>query len=34
MNNNNNKDDYIESLTDIKEEGLEVAIAIKIYEKQ
>ena len=30
MNNNNNEDDDIDSLTDIKEEVLEVAIAIKI----
>ena len=34
MNNNNNEDDDIDSLTDIEEEVLEVAIAIKIYEKQ
>ena len=33
MNNNNNEDDDIESLTDI-EEVLEVAIAIKVNEKQ
>ena len=32
--NNNNEDDDIDSLTYIKEEVLEVAIAIKIYEKQ
>ena len=34
MNNNNNEDDDINSLTCIEEEVLEVAIAIKIYEKQ
>ena len=32
MNNNNNEDDDIDSLTDIEEEVLEVAIAIKNYE--
>ena len=34
MNNNNNEDDDIDSLMDIEEEVLEVAITIKIYEKQ
>ena len=35
MNNNNNNDDHdIESLTDIEEEVLEIAINIKIYQKQ
>ena len=32
--NNNNEDDDIESLIDIEEEVLKVAIAIKLYEKQ
>ncbi|GAY51647.1 hypothetical protein CUMW_135800 [Citrus unshiu] len=34
MNNNNNEDNDIESLTYIEEDVLEVAIAIKIHEKQ
>ena len=34
MNNNNNQDDDIDNLTDIEKEVLEVAITIKIYEKQ
>ena len=34
MNNNNNEDNDIESLTDIEDDVLKVAIAIKLYEKQ